>query len=55
VVVVHNLDERLNLGTLSGLLLAHGLGDLERGAFNTSNDGITIRSVLGTFVMVYTQ
>jgi hypothetical protein len=53
VVVVHNLDERLNLGTLSGLLLAHGLGDLERSAFDTSDNGITVGSVLGTFIVVY--
>jgi hypothetical protein len=53
VVVVDDLDERLDLGALSSLLLTHGLGDLERRTFDTSNDGITIRSVLGTFIMVY--
>jgi hypothetical protein len=52
VVVVDDLDERLNLGALGSLLLAHGLGDLERSAFDTSNNGITIRSVFGTFVVV---
>jgi hypothetical protein len=53
VVVVDNLDERLNLGTLGGLLLTHGLGDLEGRTFDTSNDGITIGSILGSFIMVY--
>jgi len=52
VVVVDNLDKRLNLGTLGSLLLTHGLGDLERRTFDTSNNGITIRSVLGTFIVV---
>jgi hypothetical protein len=53
VVVVNNLNERLDLGTLGGLLLTHGLGNLERRTFDTSNNGITVRSILGTFVMVY--
>jgi hypothetical protein len=55
VVVVDDLDERLDLGTLGSLLLTHGLGDLERRTFDTSNDGITIRSILGTFIMVYSN
>jgi hypothetical protein len=53
VVVVNNLDERLNLGTLGGLLLTHGLGDLERRTFDTSDNGITIGSILGSFIVVY--
>jgi hypothetical protein len=52
VVVVNNLDERLDLGALGSLLLAHGLGDLEGSTFDTSNDSITVRSVLGTFIVV---
>jgi hypothetical protein len=53
VVVVDNLDERLNLGALGSLLLTHGLGDLEGRTFNTSNNGVTIGSILGSFIMVY--
>jgi hypothetical protein len=52
VVVVDNLDERLDLGALSSLLLTHGLGDLEGRTFDTSNNSITVRSVFGTFVVV---
>jgi hypothetical protein len=52
VVVVDNLDERLDLGALGSLLLTHGLGDLERRTFDTSNNSITVRSVFGTFVVV---
>jgi hypothetical protein len=55
VVVVNNLDERLNLGTLGSLLLTHGLGDLERRTFDTSDNGITIGSILGSFIMVYLE
>jgi hypothetical protein len=53
MVVVNNLDERLNLGTLSSLLLTHSLSDLERRTFDTSDDGITIGSILGSFIVVY--
>jgi hypothetical protein len=53
VVVVDDLDERLDLGALSNLLLTHGLGDLERSTFDTSNNGIAVRSFLGTFIVVY--
>jgi hypothetical protein len=52
VVVVDNLDEWLDLGALGSLLLAHGLGDLERSAFDTSDNGITVGSVLGTLIVV---
>jgi hypothetical protein len=53
VVVVDNLDERLDLGALGNLLLAHGAGNLKRVTLDTGNDGITVGSVLGTFVVVY--
>ena len=52
MVVVNNLNERLNLGTLGSLLLTHGLGDLEGRTLDTSNNGITVGSVFGTFVVV---
>jgi hypothetical protein len=52
MIVVDNLDKRLNLGTLGNLLLTHRLGNLERSTFNTSNNGITIGSFLGTFIVV---
>jgi len=53
VVVVNNLDERLDLGTLSDLLLAHGASDLKRVTLDTGDDSVTVGSVLGTFVVVY--
>ena len=53
MVVVDNLDERLNLRTLGNLLLTHGLGNLEGSAFDTSNNSITVGSFLGTFIVVY--
>ena len=52
VVVVDDLNERLDLGALGDLLLTHGLGDLERSAFDTSDNSITVGSVFGTFVVV---
>ena len=52
MVVVNNLNERLDLGTLGSLLLTHGLGDLEGRTLDTGNDGITIGSILGSFIMV---
>ena len=55
MVVVDNLDERLNLGALGNLLLTHLLGDLERSAFDTSDNGVTIWSFLGSFIVVYTH
>jgi hypothetical protein len=52
VVVVDDLDERLDLGALGNLLLAHWAGNLERVTLNTGNDSITVGSVLGAFVVV---
>jgi hypothetical protein len=52
VVVVDDLDERLDLGALGNLLLTHGTGDLQWVALDTSNNGVTVGSVLGTFVVV---
>jgi hypothetical protein len=52
VVVVNDLDERLDLGSLGNLLLTHGAGNLQRRAFDTGNDSVTVGSVLGTFIVV---
>lgn len=52
MVVVNDLDERLDLGALGDLLLTHGAGNLQRVTLDTSNDGITVGSILGTFVVV---
>ena len=50
VVVVDNLDERLDLGTLGDALLAHVLGDLEGVTLDTSNDSVTVTALLGTLI-----
>jgi hypothetical protein len=52
VVVVDDLNERLDLGALGDLLLTHGAGNLQGITLDTSNDGITVGSVLGTFIVV---
>lgn len=52
VIVVDNLDERLNTTTLGDLLLAHSTSHLQRSTFDTSDNCITIRSILGTFIVV---
>ena len=54
MVVINNLDERLDLRTFGDLLLTHRLGNFKRWAFNASNDGITVRSVFSSFIVVYT-
>jgi hypothetical protein len=51
--VVDDLDERLDLGALGDLLLTHGTGNLQGVTLDTSNNGITVGSVLGTFIVVY--
>ena len=50
MVVVDNLDERLDLGTLGNTLLAHVLGDLEGVTLDTSDDGVTVTALLGTLI-----
>ena len=50
VVVVDDLDERLDLGTLSDALLAHVLGDLEGVTLNTGNKGVAITTLLGSLI-----
>jgi hypothetical protein len=55
MVVVDDLDERLDLGALGHLLLTHGTGHLQRRAFDTGNDSVTVGSVLGTFIVVYNE
>lgn len=52
MVVVDNLDEGLNLGALSDLLLVHAASDLQGVALDTGNDGVTVGSFLSTLVVV---
>ncbi len=52
MVVVDDLNKRLDTGSLCDLLLAHSVGDVERISFNTSDDGVRIRSLLSAFVKV---
>ena len=47
VGVVNDLDKANNLGAVLALLLAHGLGDLEGALFDTSNDAVTVLTLLG--------
>lgn len=51
VVVVDDLDERLDLGSLGNLLSTLSLGDLQWVSFNTGNQSMTEWVRLGTFVM----
>lgn len=51
VVVVNNLDERLDLGSLSNLLGAVSLGDLQRVSLNTGNQGVTEGVRLGAIIV----
>jgi len=50
VVVVDNLDERLDLGALGDTLLAHVLGDLEGVTLDTGDNGMSITAFLGTII-----
>ena len=50
MVVVDNLDERLDLGALGNALLAHVLGDLEGVTLDTGNDGVTVTALLGSLI-----
>jgi hypothetical protein len=50
VVVVDNLDERLDLGALGNALLAHVLGELEGVALDTSDDGVSVTAFLGSII-----
>jgi len=52
VRVVHGLDERLDAAALAHLAGAHGLGDLERVAVHTSNDGVRVVASVGTLIKV---
>lgn len=50
MVVVDDLDERLDLGTLGDLVLAHAAGNLRRVTLNTSDNGVRERVGLGALV-----
>lgn len=51
VVVVDDLDEGLDLGSLGGLLGTHVLGDLEGGLVDTDDDGVGEGVGLSPFVV----
>lgn len=51
MVVVDDLDERLDLGSLSNLLSTLSLGNLQWVSFNTGNQSMTEWVRLGTFVV----
>lgn len=51
VVVVDDLDERLDLGSLSDLLSTVLLGNLQWVSFNTGNKSVTEWVCLGTFIV----
>lgn len=51
VVVVDNLDEWLNLGSLGNLLGTLSLGNLQWVSFNTGNQSVTEWVRLGTVIM----
>ncbi len=52
MVVVDNLHEGLDSGSLGDPLLAHTLGDLQGVSFDTGNDGVGVRSATSTLVKV---
>lgn len=51
MVEVNDLDERLNLSSLSNLLSVVGLGDLEGVSLNASNQGMAKWVRLGAIVV----
>lgn len=51
VVVVDQLDEWLNLGSLGNLLLIVSLGDSQWTAFDTNNNGVWEGVLLGAFIV----
>lgn len=51
MVVVNNLNERLDLSSLGNLLGAVSFGDLQRVSLNTSNEGVTEGVRLGTIIV----
>lgn len=51
VVVVHQLDEWLDLGSLGNLLLVVGSGDLQWASLNADNDSVWERVGLGAVVV----
>lgn len=53
MVVVDDLDEGLDLRSLSNLLLVHATSDLQGVTLDTGNNGVTIWSFLGALVVVY--
>ena len=51
MVVVDQFNERLNLGSLGGLLGTHVLSNLQWVSFNTNNNGMWEWVRLGTFIV----
>lgn len=51
VVVVYNLDKRLNLSSLGNFLSTHGLGYLQRLSLDTGDNGVWERVRLGTLIV----
>ena len=52
MVVVHSLDERLDLGPLCNTLLAHTVCNFQRVLFNSRNNCVTIRPRAGSLIKV---
>ncbi len=52
MVVVHHLDERLNASSARNLSAGHGLGDLQGGLVNTSEDGVTVGTLGGVVTLI---
>lgn len=52
MVVVEHLNEGLNLGPLSHLLLAHGGGDFAGVTVDTRDQGVAVRAVSGAVVNI---
>ena len=52
MVVVHNLNERLDLRAPADLLLRHSVSHLEGGAIDARHKSVTIMTLLGTIVKI---
>jgi len=52
MVAVVNLDERLDLAPLGLLLLSHSLCDLLRVSLDSYHEGMSVRPVTGSLVLV---
>ena len=52
MVVVDDLEERLDAGALGDLLLRHGLGDLEGCTVNSSKNSVRVFALLSALIKV---